>query len=211
MRIAICANKDQQEEWLGKKFNNNIEVVWFNKPQQKIANFDVYFDLLFNESENAENIFIRDITVFANAVATTTTELPENYVRINAWKGFLSRTLIEVAASNIIAKEKASIILKAIGWNFIWAPDEPGMIAGRVISMIINEAYFALEENISTKEEIDIAMKLGTNYPYGPFEWSTKIGLQNVYTLLKKLNNKEIRYQLAPLMMKEFEDLKNVK
>jgi 3-hydroxyacyl-CoA dehydrogenase len=44
--------------------------------------------------------------------------------------------------------------------------------------MIINEAYFALEDNVSTKAETDIAMKLGTNYPYGPFEWGQLIGLK---------------------------------
>jgi 3-hydroxybutyryl-CoA dehydrogenase len=77
------------------------------------------------------------------------------------------------------------------------------MIAARVISMIINEAYFALGDKISTKEQIDIAMKLGTNYPYGPFEWSEKIGLQKIYALLKKLREKERRYDIAPLLDEE--------
>jgi len=95
--------------------------------------------------------------------------------------------------------------------NFVWVPDEPGMIAARIIVMIINEAYFALSENISTKEEIDIAMKLGTNYPYGPFEWSAKIGLQNVYALLKHLNKKESRYEIAPLLIEECKNVMNVK
>ena len=69
--------------------------------------------------------------------------------------------------------------------------------------MIINEAYFTLEENVSTKEEIDIAMKLGTNYPYGPFEWSKKIGLKNIADLLKELFITEKRYQPAALLLKE--------
>jgi 3-hydroxybutyryl-CoA dehydrogenase len=69
--------------------------------------------------------------------------------------------------------------------------------------MIINEAYFALEENVSTKEEIDIAMKLGTNYPYGPFEWAKKIGLKNVVRLLTELSLSEKRYQPAGLLLKE--------
>jgi 3-hydroxybutyryl-CoA dehydrogenase len=69
--------------------------------------------------------------------------------------------------------------------------------------MIINEAYFALEENVSTKEEIDIAMKLGTNYPYGPFEWCKKIGLKNIAALLAELSQTEKRYQPARLLLKE--------
>jgi len=55
-------------------------------------------------------------------------------------------------------------------------------------------------------------MKLGTNYPYGPFEWSNKIGLQKIYSLLKKLNEKERRYDIAPLLIEEaMQDLKNLK
>ncbi|TMI92961.1 MAG: hypothetical protein E6H08_11285 [Bacteroidetes bacterium] len=82
-------------------------------------------------------------------------------------------------------------------------PDVKGFISPRVVSMIINEAYFALEENVSKKEEIDIAMKLGTNYPYGPFEWSKKIGLKNIAALLTELSKTEKRYQPADLLLKE--------
>jgi 3-hydroxybutyryl-CoA dehydrogenase len=76
-----------------------------------------------------------------------------------------------------------------------WVPDVPGFITARVIAMIVNEAWFALEEGISTKEDIDIAMRLGTNYPYGPFEWGNQIGLENVYALLGKLSKISKRYR----------------
>jgi 3-hydroxybutyryl-CoA dehydrogenase len=77
------------------------------------------------------------------------------------------------------------------------------MVSGKIISMIVNEAYFALEDEVSTKEEIDIAMKSGTNYPYGPFEWSKKIGLNNIYTLLQKLSTTDKRYTPSSLLIKE--------
>jgi 3-hydroxybutyryl-CoA dehydrogenase len=66
--------------------------------------------------------------------------------------------------------------------------------------MIINEAYFALDDAVSSKAEIDIAMKLGTNYPWGPFEWAEKIGLNNIYLLLQKLSLTNKRYQPAPTL-----------
>jgi 3-hydroxybutyryl-CoA dehydrogenase len=84
-----------------------------------------------------------------------------------------------------------------------WVPDIPGFVTARVISMIINEAYFALDENVSSKEEIDTAMKLGTNYPYGPFEWAKAIGLKNVYDLLKHLAELNNRYTPSALLQKE--------
>jgi 3-hydroxybutyryl-CoA dehydrogenase len=64
-----------------------------------------------------------------------------------------------------------------------------------VVSMIINEAFIALGENVSTREEIDTAMKLGTNYPYGPFEWAELIGVENIISLLNKLSEKDNHYQ----------------
>ena len=69
--------------------------------------------------------------------------------------------------------------------------------------MIINEAYYTLQDKISTKAEIDIAMKLGTNYPHGPFEWSSLIGLKNIYELLTVLSKTDTRYTASDLLMKE--------
>ena len=80
-------------------------------------------------------------------------------------------------------------------------------MAARVICMIINEAFFALQEEVSTVNEIDLAMKLGTNYPYGPFEWQDKIGLQNIYQLLKSLSVKDKRYSASLLLEKKYFDL----
>ena len=71
--------------------------------------------------------------------------------------------------------------MQALGRQYQLVPDVPGMIAARTVSMIINEAYYTLEEEISSAEEIDIAMKLGTNYPYGPFEWARQIGIEKYY------------------------------
>ena len=76
------------------------------------------------------------------------------------------------------------------------------MIGPRVVAMIINEAHFALSENISTKAEIDIAMKSGTNYPYGPFEWCEMIGIEKIKNLLHHLKMENSRYEIAPALIK---------
>ncbi len=64
-----------------------------------------------------------------------------------------------------------------------------GFIFPRTIVQIINEAYFALEEGVAKKEDINRAMKFGVNYPKGPFEWSE--GKEKyVLTLLQELYSK---------------------
>src|ERR687889_431646 len=57
----------------------------------------------------------------------------------------------------------------------------------RVISCIVNEAFLALSEGVATAEDIDRAMKLGANYPKGPFEWVEEIGARSIVETLDSL------------------------
>lgn len=61
-------------------------------------------------------------------------------------------------------------------------------IFSRVLVGIINEAMWAVTENVASARDIDTAMKLGTNYLYGPLEWADKIGIEKVQYLLEALN-----------------------
>ncbi len=127
------------------------------------------------------------------------------FIRINGWPGFLQRNIAEISYADEIQKEKAIEVFSLLNRKVEFIPDVKGFVSARVISMIINEAYFALEENVSTKDEIDIAMKLGTNYPYGPFEWADRIGLQKIADLLLELSKREKRYEPSNLLLKEAE------
>lgn len=69
----------------------------------------------------------------------------------------------------------------------------------RIIAMIVNEAYFALEDSLATSEAIDLAMKNGVNYPLGPFEWAQNIGLHHITDLLHELYEitEDPRYKIS--------------
>lgn len=83
--------------------------------------------------------------------------------------------------SEVLAK------LKELGWTPVETTIVScGFIFPRTIVQIINEAYFALDEGVATKEDIDRAMKFGVNYPKGPFEWAQGRELY-VKTLLNEL------------------------
>src|SRR5215210_7315794 len=60
-------------------------------------------------------------------------------------------------------------------------------VALRVISCIVNEAFLTLQEGVATAEDIDRAMKLGANYPKGPFEWAEEIGAGRILDTLDSL------------------------
>lgn len=199
MKIAVKAHPHQKEEWQSRQTNENIIVIWTDV---EIPSADAYFDLTF-EDHGAAFDDIKDKPVFVNSVIDTLSELPSSVSRINAWKGFLKRDIIEVVLKDDAAKQ----ILDQLGWKYQAVPDVPGMIAARTISMVVNEAYFALGDDVSSKEDIDTAMKLGTNYPYGPFEWSSIIGLHNIYRLLKRLSSTNDRYQPAPALEQELKSI----
>lgn len=62
-----------------------------------------------------------------------------------------------------------------------------GFIFPRTLAMIINEAFFALEDKLASSGDLDTAMKYGVNYPLGAIEWAQKCGLINVVMLLDEL------------------------
>jgi 3-hydroxybutyryl-CoA dehydrogenase len=73
--------------------------------------------------------------------------------------------------------------------------------ARRIISCIVNEAFLALSEGVATAEDIDRAMKLGANYPNGPFEWAEEIGVRNILEILDSLRASHgDAYLASPLM-----------
>ena len=207
MRLVVLANEQQKQELLAAGISDNCKIDWINSSKEfsSYPDADAIMDLLFEENGYDVAVlqsFLRKI-IFINSIAKTISEIDLPLIRINAWPGFLKRNIAEIACRDGTNKKEVEKILSLLNKKTEWVPDIKGFISARVVSMIINEAWFALDENVSTKEEIDIAMKLGTNYPYGPFEWGKKIGLKNIAGLLSELSLTEKRYLPATLLIKE--------
>ena len=207
MRLVVLTNEQLKEELLSNGVSAYCKIDWINSPNELLSHMDAdaVIDLLFEQNGYDVSHLNNYLTkpVFVNSMNKTIVEIGLPFIRINAWPSFLKRNTAEVSIADEVNKNKTEKILSLLNRKAEWVPDVKGFISSRVISMIINEAYFTLEENVSTKEEIDIAMKLGTNYPYGPFEWSKKIGLKNIAGLLKELFITEKRYEPASLLLKE--------
>ena len=207
MKAIFIANVEQQEEIASKNTNQDAELV-FVKNFSEFEPTDKH-DAIFYLYENSGVMDVEKFggkPVFISSVIETLEQkkLHSNFSRINGWPGFLQRETWEVASNN---KEIAGKVFESLGWDIVFVKDEPGLVATRIISRIINEAFFALEDGVSTIDEIDLAMKLGTNYPYGPFEWQNKIGLQNIYHLLKSLSVKDKCYSVSPLLENKYFEL----
>jgi len=207
MRLVVLTNEQLKEELLSNGVSDDCKIDWVDSPNELLSHMDAdaVIDLLFEhngyDASHLNNYLPKP--VFVNSMNKTIVEIGLPVIRINAWPSFLKRNIAEVSSNDEINKNEPEKILSLLNRKAEWVPDVKGFISPRVVSMIINEAYFTLEENVSTKAAIDIAMKLGTNYPYGPFEWSKKIDLKNIATLLTELSISEKRYQPASLLLKE--------
>jgi 3-hydroxybutyryl-CoA dehydrogenase len=204
MKIAVITDDALKEEWMSQGMQEGAHVEWLSAPAT-VEGADCYIDLLFHpDPERINNLQdLQPALIIVNAVMTAGKNLPDNFVRINGWSTFLKRMIVEASCGSDDLKNGAEKVFASFNRKTEWVPGIAGFITARVISMIINEAYFSLEEKVSSKDEIDTAMKLGTNYPYGPFEWSKKIGLEKVYGLLTTLSTENSLYEPSALLKKE--------
>ncbi len=189
---------------------SNVQVIE-NTNNISLLNFDIIFDLNFDEHiqriedykllNNNTLLCLSSVNIQLESVLPKT--LWGQSIGINALPTFLSRNSLEYCSIENVDIEK----LKHLGWqNFYNVESRVGMVSARVICMIINEAYFTLQEGTANREDIDKGMKLGTAYPFGPFEWCEKIGIKNVYELLNALGNdtKDDRYKICSLLKTEY-------
>lgn len=200
MQILVKANSSQKASFAALPIAAHASIFWHDQDPDKQA--DAYFDLCYEEEGPAFS-WVHHQPIFVNALSLTRESLPENAIRINGWNGFLERKIWELGNDHPSHRAKAQMVLDIIKQEYTWVPNEPGLVAARVIAMIVNEAFFAFGDGISSKADMDTAMKLGTNYPLGPFEWADKIGLPKILKLLQTLEKEQPRYQPAPELVRE--------
>lgn len=209
MEILVIGNESnltECQEKFGERHTyqlaDHLQASQFLKSARIVFDFEPDDVSIYNQN---------DLIVFLNSVKTTLAQLTSGKtIKASVFgfcglRTFLNREILEVT---VLKNESRAILEKVctdLNVKHKTVEDRVGMITPRVICMIINEAYFAIEENVASRADIDLAMKLGTNYPFGPFEWSEKIGIENVYQLLKSVyeETKDDRYQICTLLEAE--------
>ncbi len=125
------------------------------------------------------------------------------------WEAFPSLEecrLVEIAAPPDTPTDAASAAgryFADMGKHVECVPgNAPGLVLGRILCQLVNEAYFATGQAVATEDDCDTAMRLGFNWPRGPFEWAQAIGPERVVRTLDSLHRElgEERYRVAPLM-----------
>jgi 3-hydroxybutyryl-CoA dehydrogenase len=101
-----------------------------------------------------------------------------------------------------VAATAAERFFAALGCPVEWVGDAPGLVLGRIVCQLVNEAAFAVGEGVGTAADVDAGVVLGLNHPRGILAWADEIGLDHVLSVLDALASEygEERYRAAPLL-----------
>jgi 3-hydroxybutyryl-CoA dehydrogenase len=101
--------------------------------------------------------------------------------------------------------ELACAVLQALGYDPLQVSDTPGLVVARTLSMLVNEAADAVLQGVCTTQGANAAMKLGVNYPAGPFEWLDRMGHARLVSVLHALDDcyRGERYRVSPWLQRQ--------
>lgn len=216
MNILVIGNDAHLQE-CSSKFGERHQYTLAKHHQEAKSLFgskDVIFDFVIDENtsqietynDNLKGVAFLNTSFITLAQLISKTDLIDcKFFGFCGMPTFLNRELLEVSLRSQNDSTELQRVCKSLNSDYVIVDDRVGLVTPRVICMIINEAYYTVQEGTATKEDIDVAMKLGTNYPFGPFEWCEKIGIGNVYKLLNSvyLDTKDERYKICQLMSLE--------
>lgn len=218
MNILVIGEPANLEE-AKAKFGEGHQYM-FEKDHREAERFvhsnDLVLDFILDEDPFQVEIYAdkTNSKVFVNTAKISLAELlnlANHHVKahlfgFNGLPTFLNRTVLEVSVPEKGDESQLAEICKTLNTEYLLVDDRVGMVTPRIICMIINEAYYTVQEGTATREDIDMAMKLGTNYPYGPFEWCSRIGVKHVYELIEAVyeDTHDERYKICSLLKKEY-------
>ncbi|WNS76552.1 3-hydroxyacyl-CoA dehydrogenase [Bacillus sp. DTU_2020_1000418_1_SI_GHA_SEK_038] len=129
---------------------------------------------------------------------------PEKTIAMHFFNPVHKMPLVEIVRGLETSEETAEVIREVavkMGKETVVINEFPGFVTSRISALVGNEAFYMLQEGLGTPEEIDKAIKLGLNYPMGPFELVDLVGLDVRLNNLKYLHEKlGEKYRPAPLL-----------
>ncbi|MDQ3291297.1 MAG: 3-hydroxyacyl-CoA dehydrogenase family protein [Bacteroidota bacterium] len=218
MEIVVLASPETEIEFRQKFPTPRLPykvVFTYEALLPLLDTVDVVFDFFLADVPQQINLYSQraHLTVFCQVAKIQLASITANSPSIdcslfgfNGLPGFLNRPVLEVSCLYPESISKLQEVCAYLSTEYLVVADRVGMVTPRVIAMIINEACFTLQENTARIADIEISMKLGTNYPYGPFEWANRIGIRHIYELLVALyeDTKDERYKICPLLKTKY-------
>ena len=202
-----------------KKKDTIFKLITFSKGLTSLKKADIVIEAAVENRGVKEDIFSNlDKICPPHAIISSNTssvpiaklakvtQRPEKVIGMHFMYPAQKMKLLEIIKTPATSDETYKIVKNLalkMGKTPITATDRPCFVTSRLIQTLINEAIFCLYEGVSTKEEIDTALKLGMNHPMGPLELADFIGLDVVLSMQEALYNgfKEPKYRPCPLLV----------
>lgn len=197
-----------------------VEVQWSRDPANIAPATAIVIEMETGPEERKRDVLQRldaalpaSALILSSCLRFATTRMaswikhPERLVGFATFFPLKDRKLIEVAGglrTSEASMRQAEDLARTLGKATVRVKDTAGLTFPRILSLIVNEAARSLEEGVAGAEEIDVAMRLGVNYPNGPLRWADQIGLDEVLAVLEGLEQEtgDDRYRPAPLLKK---------
>ena len=133
------------------------------------------------------------------------TERPDKFVGMHFFNPVPVMMLVEIIRGLQTSEStvnEVTALAEHLGKTPIGVKNSAGFVTNRILCPMINEAVFALQDNLAKAEEIDVAMKLGCNHPIGPLALCDLIGLDVQLAVMEVLYNtfNDSKYRPAPLL-----------
>jgi len=182
---------------------SSAEVVIEAATENPDLKFKIFRDL--DEAARAGAILASNTSSISITKIAAATSRPERVIGMHFMNPVPMMQLVEVirglGTSDVTART-AIELCKSMGKIPVEVNDSPGFISNRILCPMINEAIFALQENVGSAEAIDTVMKLGMNHPMGPLALADLIGLDVVLFVMEILQSDlgEDKYRPAPLL-----------
>lgn len=216
MKAFVTGHKERFEE-LNSRLHSKLEFFYEKENEEQDLNgYDIFFDL--NADEEIKSLMrykvLKDKPVFVSAAKKQLAEMVQeigsdisfHLFGFNALKTFISNEKWEISIFSKVSSAYLSDITSKLELDYLEVNDRVGLVKPRVIFMIINEACYTVQEGTAEMKDIDNSMKLGTNYPFGPFEWADKVGIVDVYETLEVIfkDTGDERYKVCPLLKTKY-------
>jgi len=218
--IAILGTNRLAQDWIALSKAKGLEAELVSDAAQIQAKISLVIDTSAGDEamkrrtlEKLDSALLSSAVIIASClVASTTlmgswTKRPERLVGFATFYPLADRKVIEIAAglrTSDASLQQAQDHFRVLGKETVKVKDTAGLTFPRILSLIINEAARSLEEGVAKADEIDVAMRLGVNYPIGPLRWADQIGLDEVLAVLEGLQREtgDDRYRPAPVIKK---------
>ena len=165
---------------------------------------------LFSEMSQAlseQTILASNTSSISMTQLAAATMCPERVIGVHFMNPVPVMALVELipglATSPQVLQDMEEFITTVLHKTAVISQDRPGFIVNRILMPMINEAIFALSEGVGRVEDIDVAMRLGTNQPMGPLALADLIGLDTCLSIMQVLYQgfSDSKYRPCPLLV----------